>query len=103
TNLQSNIYLLQRILNKIEIFYQLNLNNCLKLINNQWKLILNEQQLRIFQLNDFILILICHLSSNNLKIYQLNSINDWIFKINDKISITYICKSILIFGYKNQF
>ncbi|CAF1233036.1 unnamed protein product [Rotaria sordida] len=103
TNLQSNIYLLQRILNKIEIFYQLNLNNCLKLINNQWKLILNEQQLRIFQLNDFILILICHLSSNNLKIYQLNSINDWIFKINDKISITYICQSILIFRYQNQF
>ncbi|CAF3970234.1 unnamed protein product, partial [Rotaria sp. Silwood1] len=81
TNLQSNICLLQRILNKIDIFYQLNINNCFKLINNQWKLILNEQQLRIFQLNDFLLILICYLSSNNIKIYQLNSINDWIFKM----------------------
>ncbi|CAF3138629.1 unnamed protein product [Rotaria sp. Silwood2] len=102
-NLQSNVCLLQRILNKIEIFYQLNLNNCLKLINQQWKLILNEQQLRIFQLNDFILILICHLSSNNLKIYQLNPINDWIFKMNDIISMTYICQPILIFRYQNQF
>ncbi|CAF1246902.1 unnamed protein product [Rotaria sp. Silwood1] len=103
TNLQSNICLLQRILNKIDIFYQLNINNCLKLINNQWKLILNEQQLRIFQLNDFLLILICYLSSNNIKIYQLNSINDWIFKMNEIISMTYICQPILIFRYQNQY
>ncbi|CAF4623207.1 unnamed protein product [Rotaria sp. Silwood1] len=103
TNLQSNICLLQRILNKIDIFYQLNINNCFKLINNQWKLILNEQQLRIFQLNDFLLILICYLSSNNIKIYQLNSINDWIFKMNEIISMTYICQPILIFRYQNQY
>ncbi|CAF3216702.1 unnamed protein product [Rotaria socialis] len=102
TNLQANVCLLQRIFHKIEIFYQLNLNTCLKLVNNQWKLILNDQQLRIFQLNDFILILICNFSSNNIKIYQLNSINDWIFKISDTITSTYICQPILIFRHQNQ-
>jgi hypothetical protein len=102
THLQSHSCLLQRILNKIEIFYQLNLSNCLKFINNQWKLILNEQQLRIFQPNDFILILLCYLSSNNIQIYQLNLTNNWIFKLNDLISITCICQPILLLRYQNQ-
>jgi len=102
TNLQSHACLLQRILNKIEIFYQLNLQNSLRLINNQWKLILNDQQIRIFQPNDFQLILLCHLSSNNIQIYQLNSTNNWIFKLNDLISMTCICQPILILRYQNQ-
>jgi hypothetical protein len=102
TNLQSHACLLQKILNKIEIFYQLNLENSLKLINNQWKLILNDQQIRIFQPNDFLLILLCHLSSNNIEIYQINLTNNWIFKLNNLISITCICQPILILRYHNQ-
>lgn len=103
TNLQSNVSILKRVLNKIEIFYQLNLNTCLKFIHNQWKLILNEQQLRIFQLNDFMLILICYYPLNQIRIYQLNSINDWIFKMNDSLSNTYICQPILVYRYQSQF
>jgi hypothetical protein len=102
TNLQSNACLLQRILNKLEIFYQLNFNSCLKLVHNQWKLVLNEQQLRIFQPNDFMLILLCHFSSNNIRIYQLNATNNWIFKMNDSISMTFICQPILILRYQNK-
>ena len=96
TNLQSSACLLQRTLNKIETFYQLNLKNCLKFMRNQWKLILNEQQLRTFQPNDFILILLCYLSSNDSKIYQLISKHNWIFQMNDLILTTYICQPILI-------
>ena len=99
TNLQSQACLLQRMLTKIEIFYQLNLPNCLKLINNQWKLILTEQQLRIFQPNDFLLILLCQLSSNDIRIYQLNPTNNWVFKQENFISI---CQPILILRYQNQ-
>ncbi len=99
TNLQSQACLLQRILTKIEIFYQLNLSNCLKIINNQWKLILTEQQLRIFQPNDFLLILICQISSNDIRIYQLNPTNNWIFKQDIFISI---CQPILVLRYENQ-
>ncbi|CAF3650291.1 unnamed protein product [Adineta steineri] len=101
TNLQTNACLLQRILNKIEIFYQLNLKNCLQFINNQWKLILNDQQLRIFQPNDFLLILICQYSSNNIKIYQLFPTNNWIFKMNELVLNTLICQPILILRYQN--
>jgi hypothetical protein len=102
TNLQSHASVLQRILNKIEIFYQLNLGNCLKFIQNQWKLIFNEQQLRIFQPNDFILILLCHLSSKNIRIYQLNLTNNWIFQFNELISMACICQPILILRYQNE-
>jgi hypothetical protein len=102
TNLQANSCLLQRILNKVEIFYQLNLHNCLQFIHNQWKLILNEQQLRIFQPNDFLLILVCHMSMNNVRIYQLIPTNNWIFKMNDAILKTYICQPILILRYQNH-
>lgn len=102
TNLQSHACLLQRILNKLEIFYQLNLSNCLKFIHNQWKLILNEQQLRVFQPSDFLLILICHFSSDNIQIYQLNLTNNWIFKLNESISNTCLCQPILILRYQNQ-
>lgn len=100
TNLQSRACLLQRLLTKIELFYQLNLRNCLKFLNNQWKLILTEQQLRIFQPNDFLLILLCYSSSNDIQIYQLNPTNNWIFKHDNFISI---CQPILILRYENQF
>lgn len=102
TNLQSNACLLQRTLNKIQIFYQLNLKKCLKLSQNQWKLILHEQELRIFQPNDFLLILLCHCSSNDIKIYQLISKTNWIFEMTDLISTTFICQPILILRNQNQ-
>lgn len=103
TNLQTQACLLQRVLNKLEIFYQINLSNCLKFLHNQWKLILNEQQLRIFQPNDFLLILICYYSStNNIKIYQLNLTNNWIFKLNEPILTTCLCQPILFFRYQSH-
>ena len=102
-NLQSQSSSLQRLLTKIEIFYQLNLPNCLKFVNNQWKLFLDEQQLRLFQPSDFFLILLCHFSSNNFRIYQLNSNNNWIFKHNDFISMTCLCQPILLLRYQKQY
>jgi hypothetical protein len=99
TNLQSQASLLQRILTKIEIFYQLNLVNSLKFVNNQWKLILTEQQLRIFQPNDILLILVCQLSSNDIRIYQLTPSNNWVFKQD---VITSICQTILVLRHQNQ-
>ncbi|UJR08867.1 hypothetical protein I4U23_013122 [Adineta vaga] len=103
TNLQANACLLRRLLTKVEVFYQMNLSICLKLVQNQWKLVLTDQQLRIFQPNDFILILLCQFSSNQMNIYQLNLTNSWLFKTNDSLSKTYLCQPILILRSQNSF
>ncbi|CAF1197461.1 unnamed protein product [Adineta ricciae] len=103
TNLQANACLLQRLLTKAELFYQLNLSMCLKFIQNQWKLILTDQQSRTFQSNDFILILLCQFSENHVRIYQLTSANNWMFKMNESITKTYLCQPILILRSPNSF
>lgn len=98
-HLQSQISLLQRTFNKIEVFYQLNLSTCLKYQINQWKLYFTEQQLRIFQSNDFYLILICQLSNENLQIYQLNSSSNWTFQFP---CLPCLCQPILVLRCQNE-
>ena len=104
THLQSQACVLQRILTKIELFFQLNLLTCLKLIDQQWKLILTEQQLRVFQPQDFLLILLCYLSSSSkdIRIYQLNPNKHWIFLLKDLPSMTGRCQPILLLRCQNQ-
>lgn len=92
-HLQSQACTSQRILTKIELFYQLNLSTCLKWMENQWKLILTEQQLRIFQPEDFLLILLCQISSKELRIYQITPNHQWKFVLKDLIGL---CQPILL-------
>jgi len=99
THLQTQTSILQRISTKIEYFYQLNLSNCLKYQQNQWKLIFNEQQLRVFQSNDFYLILICQLSNENIQIYQLNSTVNYTFKFS---CLPCLCQPILVLRCQNE-
>lgn len=102
SNLQSQACTLQRILMKIELFYQLNLSTCLKWVDYQWKLILTEQQLRIFQPQDFLLVLLCRISSNDIRIYQLNPSNHWIFPLKDSTSMIGLCQPILLLRCQQQ-
>ena len=102
SNLQSQACALQRILMKIELFYQLNMSTCLKWMDYQWKLILTEQQLRIFQPQDFLLILLCQISVNDIRIYQLNPSNHWIFSLKDSTSMIGLCQPILLLRYQQQ-
>lgn len=95
-DLQSDLSYLQRAKNKLECFYQIDLEQSLKTSTNYWKLNLNEQQTRLFQPNDLSLFIFCRRSSNDVYLFQLNSSHSWKFVFDSSQIGTSVCQPILV-------